>query len=127
MEAAGLRASGGRSDDPLAHRQAEIAERDRKPVLILFVRASPDKIPEVIAEVQRRLEMNRDRPSISSTTIILMGRRYPASKNSSLEKTGYEVFPPQAGEKYHKFRFRVSDGVLLFRLESSGGLVHVAD
>jgi len=30
-------------------------------------------------------------------------------------RTGYEVFLPEAGEAYHKFRLRVSDGVLLFR------------
>ena len=106
---------GGVPDDPLAQRQAEIARQTGKPVIILPDAPGADKLAEIIAEVQSNLEANRrsavyfiydhysDGPQVSRLTEFLA------------EKTECEVFPPQAGERYHKYRLQVSDGVLLFR------------
>jgi hypothetical protein len=105
-------------NDPLAQRQLEIAKEIGKPALVLPSPPAAGQVPGVIAEVQKQLEAVRrpavyfiydyysDGPRVSNLTELISA------------KTGCEVFLPEAGEKYHKFRLQVSDGVLLFRGEA---------
>jgi hypothetical protein len=109
---------GGVQNDPLAQRQLEIAKEIGKPALVLPSPPAAGQVPGVIAEVQKQLEAVRrpavyfiydyysDGPRVSNLTELISA------------KTGCEVFLPEAGEKYHKFRLQVSDGVLLFRGEA---------
>jgi TIR domain-containing protein len=105
-------------NDPLAEKQLEIAKLIGKPMLMLPTPPAPDQVPEVIAQVQKQLEAVR-KPSV----YFIYDYYSDGSRVSSLTgligtKTGCEVFLPEAGEKYHKFRLRVSDGVLLFRSDA---------
>jgi hypothetical protein len=105
----------GVADDPLAYRQLAIAQQIGHPIITLRSAPAVNEVTELIAEVQRRVEANR-RPAV----YVIYDHYSDGAQGSQLteflaDRTGCEVFPPQAGEKYHKYRLRVSDGVLLFR------------
>jgi len=108
----------GLQNDILGQRQLEVAKQVGKPVVVLPEPPAAGNLDPVIAQVQQRLEADRkpalyfiydfysDGPRVSNWTQLIGPR------------TGCDVLLPEAGEKYHKFRLRVSDGVLLFRGEA---------
>ena len=96
----------------------QIAEQSGLPVLTWADPPRTDQLSEVIAEVQKRLEAAR-KPAVYLIYDYYSDHlRVSALPEFISSKTGYEVFLPEAGEKYHKFRLQVSDGVLLFRGEA---------
>ena len=105
-------------DDPLALRQLEIAKQTGLPRVILPEVPRKDQLSAIVSEVQNRLESER-KPAV----YLIYDHYSDHSRAAALPdlirlKTGCEVFLPEAGEKYHKFRLQVSDGVLLFRGEA---------
>ncbi len=119
MEAARLSVHlDGVPDDPLARRQLEIARQTGRPSLILPDAPSADQLSEIAAEVQTRLETAR-KPAVYFIYDYYSDHRRVASLAELIgQRTGCEVFLPAAGETYHRFRLRVSDGVVLFRGEA---------
>jgi len=102
-------------DDPLAQRQLGIAKQTGRPVLVLTEPPPQDQLPAAIAEVQQRLESDH-RPAVYFIYDYYSDHQRVAAFPDLIRlKTGCDVFLPEAGEKYHKFRLQVSDGVLLFR------------
>jgi TIR domain len=102
-------------DDPLAQRQLAIARQIGRPVLALAEPPPQDQLPTAIAEVQKQLESNRN-PAVYFIYDYYSDHQRVGDLPKRIHlKTGYDVFLPEAGEKYHKFRLQVSDGVLLFR------------
>ena len=109
------------SDDTLARRQLEIARQTGLPAVSLAEPPRADQLAAIIAEVQNRLVSDR-RPAV----YLIYDHYSDRSRVATLPeliglKTGCEVFLPESGEKYHKFRLQVSDGVLLFRDEAPEG------
>jgi hypothetical protein len=110
----------GVSDDPLVQRQLAIAKQSGRPLVVLREAPAPDQLPAVVAEVQERIEAAR-KPAVYliydyySDHVRVAEAGLPELIRL---KTGCEVFLPEAGEKYHKFRLQVSDGVLLFRSDA---------
>ena len=102
-------------DDPLAQRQLAIARQIGRPALILPEPPSQDQLPAAIAEVQKKLEAERKPAVYFIYDYYSDHQRVVAFPDLIRLKTGCDVFLPEAGEKYHKFRLQVSDGVLLFR------------
>src|ERR1017187_6730165 len=102
-------------DDPLAQRQLTIAKQIGRPALILPVPPPLDQLPATIAQVQERLESDRKPAVYFIYDYYSDYQRVAALPELIRLKTGCDVFLPEAGEKYHKFRLQVSDGVLLFR------------
>ena len=116
LEAAGLSVHlDGVLDDPLAQLQLGIARQIGRPILILPESPSEDQLSTAIAEVQRLLESNRKHAVYFIYDYYSDHQRVAALPELIRLKTGCDVFLPEAGEKYHKFRLQVSDGVLLFR------------
>ena len=102
-------------DDPLAQRQLAIARQIGRPVLVLPEPPPQDRLPAAIAEVQKRLESDR-KPAVYFIYDYYSDHKRVGDLPKLIQlKTGCDVFLPEAGEKYHKFRLQVSDGVLLFR------------
>jgi hypothetical protein len=65
--------------------------------------------------VQKRLESDR-KPAVYFIYDYYSDHQRVAALPEIIHlKTGCDVFLSEAGEKYHKFRLQVSDGVLLFR------------
>lgn len=105
-------------DDPLARRQLEIARQTGLPAVSLPQPPSGDQIAAIIAEVQNRLVSDR-RPAVYFIYDHHSDRSRVAVLLELIRlRSGCDVFLPEAGEKYHKFRLHVSDGVLLFRGEA---------
>jgi hypothetical protein len=102
-------------DDPLARRQLGIAKQIGHPALILPEPPPQDQLPAAIAQVQERLESDRKPAVYFIYDYYSDHQRVAAFPDLIRLKTGCDVFLPEAGEKYHKFRLQVSDGVLLFR------------
>jgi|ERR1017187_2613710 hypothetical protein len=102
-------------DDPLAQRQLGIARQIGRPFLTFPEPPPEDELPAVIAEVQKRLESARKSAVYFIYDYYSDHQRVAALPELIRLKTGCDVFLPEAGEKYHKFRLQVSDGVLLFR------------
>jgi hypothetical protein len=103
------------ADDPLAQRQLSIARQIGRPVLILPEPPSQGQLPATIAEVQKRLESDR-KPAVYFIYDYYSDHQRVAALPELIRlKTGCDVFLPEAGERYHKFRLQISDGVLLFR------------
>jgi hypothetical protein len=109
---------GSVANDALAQRQLEIARHIGKPLIDLSGVPAADAIPAVIEMIQTRLKAD------SNPAVYFIYDHYSdGARVSSLTeliglRTGCEVFLPEAGEKYHKFRLQVSDGVLLFRADA---------
>lgn len=109
------------ADDPLARRQLEIARQTGLPSLSLPEPPRSDQLAAFIAEVQNRLVSDR-KPAVYLIYDHYSDRSRVAALPELIRlKTGCDVFHPEAGEKYHKFRLQVSDGVLLFRGEAPEG------
>jgi hypothetical protein len=105
----------GIADDPLAQRQFEIAKQTGRPAVTLAAPPAKDQLPAIVADVQKRIESER-KPAIYLIYDYYSDHsRVAAFPDLIRHKTGYDVFEPTAGETYHKFRLKVSDGVLLFR------------
>jgi hypothetical protein len=105
----------GVPDDPLAQRQLALAKQIGRPCLILSEPPAHDQLPAALAEVQKRLESHR-KPAVYFIYDYYSDHQRVAALPEFIRlKTGCDVFLPEAGEKYHKFRLQVSDGVLLFR------------
>jgi hypothetical protein len=103
------------SDDSLAQRQSEIAKLVGHPTVTAPALLTKESIAHVVAEVQSKLEAVR-KPAVYFIYDYYSDRERVAQLPDLIrQRTGYEVFLPEAGEAYHKFRLRVSDGVLLFR------------
>ncbi len=103
------------SDDSLAERQCEIAKQIGQPMVIAPKLLTEQAIADVVTEVQSKLEAGY-KPAVYFIYDYYSDRGRVAQLPDLIrQKTGYEVFLPEAGEAYHKFRLRVSDGVLLFR------------
>jgi hypothetical protein len=92
-----------------------IARQIGRPLLLLPEPPRQDQLPAVIAQVQERLESDRKPAVYFIYDYYSDHQRIAAFPDLIRLKTGCEVFLPEAGEKYHKFRLQVSDGVLLFR------------
>jgi hypothetical protein len=103
------------ADDPLAQRQLGIAKQIGRPFLILPEPPAQDQLPAAIAKVQKRLEADSEPAVYFIYDYYSDHQRVGAFRELIRSKTGCEVFLPEGGEKYHKFRLQVSDGVLLFR------------
>jgi hypothetical protein len=98
-----------------ASRGSELAGQIGRPVLILPEPPPQDRLPAVVAEVQKRLESDR-KPAVYFIYDYYSDHQRVAALPEIIHlKTGCDVFLSEAGEKYHKFRLQVSDGVLLFR------------
>ncbi len=105
-------------DDPLAQRQLEIARQTGRPTIILPVPPAKDQLPEIVAQVQSRLESAR-KPAVYLIYDYYSDHQRVAGFPDLINlKTGCEVFRPEAGETYHNFRLRMSAGVVLFRGEA---------
>lgn len=105
----------GVPDDPLAQRQLEIAKQIGRPALILPELPAQDHLSAAIAEVQRLLESDR-KPAVYFIYDYYSDHEHVGALPELIRlKTDCDVFLPEAGEKYHKFRLQVSDGVVLFR------------
>jgi hypothetical protein len=115
-----LHLSGAR-DDPLAQRQLEVARQIGKPIIILPDPPRADGLPSVLGEVQRKLEALREPAVYFICDRYSDGRRISDLYEKVSLRTGCKVLLPEAGETYHKFRLRVSDGILLFRNEAPEG------
>jgi hypothetical protein len=102
-------------DDPLAQRQLAIARQIGRPLLVLPEPPPDDQLPAVVADVQKRLESDR-KPAVYFIYDYYSDHQRVGDLPELIHlRTGCDVFLPEAGEKYHKFRLQVSDGVLLFR------------
>jgi hypothetical protein len=90
---------------------------------MLLLRKPPleDDLGEVIADVQKLLEAHRKPALYFIYDFYSDGSRVADWIQLIGPRSGCDVFLPEAGEKYHKFRLRVSDGVLLFRSEAPDG------
>ncbi len=104
----------GVPDDQLAQRQLEIAGQIGRPPLVLRGPLTRDQLPAIIGRVQSHLESEPRRAVYLIYDHYSDCERVAALPDFIREKTGCDVFLPVAGEVYHKFRLRVSDGVLLF-------------
>lgn len=105
-------------DDPLARRQLEIVRQTGLPTVTLSEPPHAEQLSTVVADVQKRLESAR-KPAVYLIYDHYSDRSRVAALPELIRlKTGCDVFVPEAGEKYHKFRLQVSDGVLLFRGEA---------
>jgi hypothetical protein len=102
-------------DDPLAQRQLGIAKQIGRPVFKLPEPPSHDQLSKTIGEVQVWLESDRKPAVYFIYDYYTDHQRVVALPELIRLKTGFDVFLPEGGEKYHKFRLQVSDGVLLFR------------
>jgi TIR domain len=111
----------GLQNDFLAQRQMDIAKQIGKPMLLLRKPPFEDDLGEVIAEVQKLLEAHRKPALYFIYDFYSDGSRVADWIQLIGPRSGCDVFLPEAGEKYHKFRLRVSDGVLLFRSEAPDG------
>jgi len=108
----------GVPDDPLAQRQLEIAKQTALPTIILAEPPRQDQHSAIIAEVQTRFELER-KPTVYLIYDYYSDHPRAAALPELIRiNTGCDVFLPEAGETYHKFRLQVSDGVLLFRSEA---------
>jgi hypothetical protein len=105
----------GLENDGLAQRQLAMAKKVGKPMLLLPEPPPEDHLDGVIAEVQKRLEADRKPALYFIYDSYSDGPRVSDLRKLIGPRTGCEVLLPEAGEKYHKFRLRVSDGILLFR------------
>jgi hypothetical protein len=102
-------------DDPLAQRQLEIAKQTGRVAVILPAAPAKDELPAITAALQARIESD-SKPAIYLIYDYYSDRQHVAALPDLIHlKTGCDVFLPVAGETYHQFRLRVSDGVLLFR------------
>jgi len=103
-------------DDPLAQRQLVVARQIGRTVLILPEPPAEDHLPAVIDEVQKRLESDR-KPAVYFIYDYYSDHERVAGLPGLIRQKlpGFDVFLPEGGEKYHKFRLQLSDGVLLFR------------
>jgi hypothetical protein len=108
-------------DDPLARRQLEIAKQIGLPQVTVPEPPSSDELEGIMAEVQNRLISAR-KPAVYLIYDHYSDRSRVAALPELISRnTRCDVFLPEAGEKYHKFRLHVSNGVLLFRAEAPEG------
>jgi len=105
----------GIGDDPLAQRQLEIAKQTGRPAVTLPMPPAKDQLPAIVADVQNRIESDRKPAVYLIYDYYSDHSRVAAFPDLIRDRTGYDVFEPVAGETYHNFRLKVSDGVLLFR------------
>ncbi|MGD0014002.1 MAG: toll/interleukin-1 receptor domain-containing protein [Bryobacteraceae bacterium] len=108
----------GTRDDTLAQRQVEIGRQVGKPTIILGDRPHSDQIAAVIGEVQTTLEAHHKPAIYFVYDHHSDGQRVCSLCELVAAQAGCEVVLPEGGEKYHKFRLRVSDGILLFRRDA---------
>jgi hypothetical protein len=105
-------------DDLLAQRQMEIAKRTGLPIFLLPEPPPRDQLSAIVGDVQKRLESAR-KPAVYFIYDHYSDHLRAAALPELIRlNTGCDVFLPEAGERYHKFRLQMSDGVLLFRSEA---------
>ena len=115
---------GGAQNDPLAQRQAEIARQVDKPVITLPDPPRADELEAVVGAVRSKLEAAR-KPAIYCIYDHYMdGALFSGLFEPISDLTGCDVLLSETGEKYHKFRLRASDGILLFRGEAPEEWLH---
>lgn len=114
----------GAQNDPLAQRQAEIARQIDKPVITLPDAPRADELEAVVGEARSKLEAAR-KPAIYCIYDHYMdGVQFSGLFELINDLTGCDVLRPETGEKYHKFRLRGSEGILLFRGEAPEDWLH---
>ena len=108
----------GTHDDSLVRRQLEVARQLGKPTIVLETPPRPDTLQALVDRIARELE-TRPKPSVYFIYDPHSdgGRVHNLREQIGL-RTGCDVLIPEAGEKSHKNRLRVSDGILLFRCEA---------